>query len=232
MVANPVDIPTSAVEWLPCFRIIPSRFPPVQLFEDVADPADLDAVFQIEALTNDRLRDEVGDLTLVAPEDRISGPGTAYIMGAITHVPPIGGRFTDGTFGAYYSARDRQTAIRETVHHRERFLRDMAAPPTEIDMRVLRATLRAALHDLRGRAGEYPEIYTPDDYTHSRALAVRLRSARSHGIVDDSVRHTRGECAAVFRPPALSNCKQAEHLGYVWDGARIGLVYEKRIIEH
>ena len=31
----------------------------------VADPADLEAVFQIEAMTNDRLREEAGDLALV-----------------------------------------------------------------------------------------------------------------------------------------------------------------------
>jgi len=64
-------IQISAVEWEPCFRIVPSRFPPISLFEAVADPADLEAVYEIEAMTNDRLRDEVGDITLVASEDQI-----------------------------------------------------------------------------------------------------------------------------------------------------------------
>ena len=36
------------VEWKPCWRIVPSRFPPVQLFERVADPDDLEAVFELE----------------------------------------------------------------------------------------------------------------------------------------------------------------------------------------
>ena len=55
------DIPIARIEWRPCFRIVPSRFPPINLFEAVADPADLDAVYQIEAMTNDRLREEVGE---------------------------------------------------------------------------------------------------------------------------------------------------------------------------
>jgi hypothetical protein len=120
--------------------------------------------------------------------------------------------------------------VDETVYHRERFLRETAAPPTQLDMRVLRVTLAADLHDLRGRQAEWPEVYDPDDYTHSQALARALRSAGAWGIVYDSVRRAGGECAAVFRPRALSDCRQAEHLGYVWNGERIGLVYEKRVL--
>ena len=90
-----MDIPTSEVRWTPCYRIIPSRFPPISLFEAVADPADLEAVYAIEAMTNDRLRDEAGELSLVPPEDRVSGPGSSPIMAAFTHLNPVGDRFTD-----------------------------------------------------------------------------------------------------------------------------------------
>ena len=67
-------------QWRPSHRLVPSRFPPVSLFDRVARPEDLDAVFEIEALTNDRVRDEVGEITLVPREERISGPGTTPIM--------------------------------------------------------------------------------------------------------------------------------------------------------
>jgi hypothetical protein len=49
-------------------------------------------------------------------------------------------------------------------------------------------------------------------------------------IVHDGVRHQGGTCAAAFRPRALSRCRQAEHLGYVWNGERITVAYEKRIL--
>lgn len=84
------DLPIARTEWRPCYRIVPSRFPPVGLFDAVADPDDLEAVFQIEAMTNDRLRDEVGEISLVLPEDRVSGPGTTPIMAAFTHLKPDG----------------------------------------------------------------------------------------------------------------------------------------------
>lgn len=230
MVLDSGTLPVSHVHWPSCYRVIPSRFPPIQLFERVADPEDLEAIFAIEALTNDRIRDEVGALTLVAPEDRVTGVGAGYIMAAFTHVSPVGGRFTDGSYGAYYTAKDLQTAIDETVFHRERFLRATAEAPIELDMRVLRARLEADLHDLRGLRQDHPEVYHPDDYSASQALARKVRVAGSWGIVYDSVRRAGGECAAVLRPRALSRCEQAQHLSYVWDGERITTVYEKRIL--
>ena len=60
----------SALAWLPCHRLIASRFPTVGLYDQVAAPEDLDVVFAIEALTNPRVRQELGQLSLVPPADR------------------------------------------------------------------------------------------------------------------------------------------------------------------
>ena len=35
------DIPVVRAAWKPCWRIVPSRFPPIQLFERVTDPAEI-----------------------------------------------------------------------------------------------------------------------------------------------------------------------------------------------
>jgi RES domain len=221
-------IPTSAIRWLPCYRIIPSRFPPINLFERVTDPADLETVLEIESMTNDRLRDEVGVLSLVPPEDRISGPGTSAIMAAFTHLPPYGSRFTDGSFGVFYAGRTLETAIAETKFHREAFLRATSEPRIELDMRVYAVDLDAMLHDLRGMRNAAPEVYNPDSYVASQALAIQVRSGGSSGLAYDSVRSPGGECVAVFKPRVLSNCRQERHLTYVWDDYVISTVYEKR----
>jgi hypothetical protein len=52
-------------------------------------------------MTNPRLREEAGNLTLVPLEDRVSGPGTTPIMAAFTHLNPEGSRFSGGSFGVY-----------------------------------------------------------------------------------------------------------------------------------
>jgi hypothetical protein len=223
-----MDIPVSHVHWTPCYRIVPSRFPPISVFDAVADPADLDAVFALEAMTNDRLREELGDLALIPPEDRVSGPGSTPVMAAFTHLNPHGDRFTDGSFGVFYAALTMETALAETIYHRARFMIWTDEPAQELDMRVYAVDLDARMHDVRALGDMLPGIYDPDFYGASQALAVTLRAEDSDGIVYGSVRHAGGECAAVFRPRLLSNCRQERHLCYVWDGDAITTVYEKR----
>ncbi len=222
--------PIARIRWQPCYRIIPSRFPPIQLFERVADPQDLEAVFALEALTNPRLRDEVGDIRLVPPDERISGPGTSIIMAAFTHLNPEGSRFSDGSYGVFYAGRELETAIAETRTHRARFLRATAQGPMELDMRVYAVDLDGDLHDLRGAAAERPLLYHPDNYGPAQLLARQLRDAGSNGIAYDSVRRAGGSCAAVFRPRLLANARQERHLCYVWSGQEVTTVYEKRAL--
>lgn len=212
------EIALSKVVWRPSYRIVPSRFPPVGLFDAVADPGDLEAVMALESLTNDRLREQLGHLRRLPPERRISGPGTTPIMSAFTHVRPDGSRFGTGRFGVYYATRDRETAIDETVFHRERFLRDAGHPPTDLQMRCYLADVRARLHDVRGG---WPDLHRPDSYAAGQALAERLRSAGSDGIVYDSVRRAGGQCVALFYPDLIAPCRQSEHYIYRWNGRRI-----------
>ena len=216
------------ISWNPSWRIIPSRFPPIQLFERVTDSRDLKAVFALDALTNPRLHEEVGDLNLVLPQDRVSGSGTRVIMVPFTHPNPSGSRFSNGLFGVLYCAGNLETAIAETCYHRERFMLSTNQPGVELDMRVYCIDLFGELHDVRGKKEEFPLIYDEDVYTAAQDYGMNLRKAGSNGIVYDSVRKSGGECAAVFRPSLLSNVRQERHLCYVWDGRKIATVYEKR----
>jgi RES domain-containing protein len=229
LVDGRVDPPLRRVRWRAAIRIIPSRYPPVDLFARVADPSEFEALFDVESLTNPRLRDERGEVPLMPDQERVRGAGASYIMAPFAHVNPAGGRFNEPTFGAFYAAHERATAVAETCYHRARFLAHTREPPLELDMRVLEARLDARLHDLRGYRAVLPRIHDPEDYVTSQRLARRLRTAGSWGIAFDSVRQQGGRCVAVFRPRALSDCRQAEHLIYIWDGARISNVLEKKL---
>jgi RES domain-containing protein len=163
------------------------------------------------------------------PQERVYGPGSSYIMAPFAHAGPVGGRFNRPGTGVYYAARDAATAVAETSYHRARFMAWTREPALELDMRVLVARLDARLHDLRGLQSQLPGIYDPDSYESSQSLAARLRAAGSWGVAYDSVRRAGGQCVAVFRPRALSDCHQAAHLVYVWDGEESAEVYEKRV---
>ena len=142
-------MPTCRVEWPQAWRVIASRYPPINLFERLtADTAVWDALIALEQLTNPRVRDEVGDIALVPLDERLSGPGASYVMAAFTHVNPKGSRFSDGSFGVYYAAAALETAIVETVFHFEAFARDSADPPRSEDFRVLAGAVTAEFEDV------------------------------------------------------------------------------------
>ena len=219
-----------AVRLAPCHRIIASRLPTIHLFERVADPADWDALYRLESMTNPRIRDEIGELSLVPLGDRVAGPNASVVMAPFTHLSPFGTRFTDGSFGAYYAAESIDTAIAETRFHRETFLRATLQPPMEIEMRCYLADVACEMHDLRGRGRELPGVFDPASYAESQKLGRKLRNAGSNGIAFDSVRRRGGECVAVFRPRLVQNVRQSVHLRYAWDGQSIAHVYEMRAI--
>ncbi len=223
-----MKVPTTLVSWRPCHRIIPSRFLPINLFERIAERDDLDAILAVESLTNDRVRDETGELELVPQEDRVQGAGSSIIMAAFTHLNPQGSRFSNGSYGVFYAAHDLDTAIAETRYHREQFMKATQQPPMEIDMRAYTLVLKGELHDIRGRQKKLPAVYHPHNYSAGQELGTTLRKQGSKGIVYDSVRQKGGECGGVFWPRALSQCKQGQHFCYVWNGEQISHVYKKR----
>jgi hypothetical protein len=219
--------PVRRVRWPEAHRILPSRYPPIQLFERLTDdPAEWEALAEIESLTNPRLRDEIGEIRLVSPADRVSGPGASWVMASFTHRNPNGSRFSDGSYGVYYVARELPTAIAETVFHLGQFYAATADPPHTEAMRVLTGRIDANFHDLRGGAPGWATYLDSDDYTASRALGRRLRTAGSNGVVYPSVRRTGGQCIGAFRPKAVGLPIQGRHLAYLWDGHRISRYFD------
>jgi hypothetical protein len=221
-------VPTCRVDWPQAWRIIASRYPPINLFERLAaDTAVWDALITLEQLTNPRVRDEVGDISLVPPEERVSGPGASCVMAAFTHINPKGSRFSDGGFGVYYAAAALETAIVETVFHFEVFARDSADPPRSEEFRVLVGAITAAFEDIAAlpttrQAG----VLDPDSYAASQAYAREIRAAGANGVVYPSVRHAGGQCVGAFRPRAVGIPHQERHLQYRWNGERVDRYFD------
>ena len=224
---EPVALPVAAIEWGGAVRIIRSIHPPIDLFEDIADPADWPLLIAAEQKTNPRLMETIGMLDLVPPDRRVAGQGASYLMASFTHASPDRpSRFSDGSYGVLYAARQFETALLETIHHHGRFMSSTGEPPGwTSQFRELRLDIAADLHDVRETEGR-ASCLQPDDYTAGQNLARRLRADGSDGIAYPSVRHTDGECAALFYPDLASNIVQARHLDYHWDGTRVDLYRE------
>lgn len=215
------------VRWQQACRIVPTRYPAITLFDRVADADDFDALYALEAMTNERVRDELGHIERVPRDERVFGPGSGPIMAAFTHVNTLGSRFSDGAWGVFYAARERATAIAETRHHHARFLAATRQPAMHLPMRLYHVAIDARLHDLRPEGAAPAAVHDPDDYAAARALGRRLHAAGSAGVAYRSVRHARGQCVGLFRPRGASRCLHAAYLLYAWDGGRFTDVYEK-----
>jgi len=211
--------PLASIDWRQTARLVPSRFPPVALFDRVADSADFEALYLLEGMTNDRLRDEVGEIRLVPSEERLFGPGSTPIMAAFTHPNPLGSRFSDGSYGVYYAARDLETAIDEVAFHLGRFYRATGEGALHADLRTYYADAAGLLHDIRELRDQLPGIFDAQSYAESQQLGRRLRAEGSAGIAYRSVRRKGGECLAIFRPKVLKAAVQGPHFRFEWNGS-------------
>jgi hypothetical protein len=213
-------------DWSPAYRVIPTRFPAVNLFDRVASADDFDALYALEAMTNDRLRTEVGELDLVPPDERCFGPGCGPIMAAFTHLNPLGSRFSDGSYGVFYCAREARTAVAETRYHASLFLAATNEPPLRQQMRLYTVLARGEAIDLRNDSALDAAVLSPTDYAAGQALGRRLRDGGAPGIVYPSVRDPSGECLAAFKTTLLRDCRHAAYLEYHWNGNAIDSVFE------
>jgi hypothetical protein len=218
--------PTLRINWPRATRIIRFRHPPIDLFEDIADPADWELLAAAEARTNPRLLDAIGRIDLVPPDQRVTGPGASLVMAPFTHVSPDRpSRFSNGSYGLYYCGDRFEVALFETIHHHEIFMRQTAQKPGwTSDFRELVGNLSVNLHDIRGGTAEYAPLLHPDDYTQSQPFAAALRKSGSNGLVWNSVRYTAGLAAGVFRPNLVAAPSQGRQLCYFWNGNRVDRV--------
>lgn len=207
------------VLWPKAVRIIRSIYPPVWLFEDIADPADWDLIASAEAKTNPRVRDEFGDISLVPVERRVSGVGASMVMGAFTHVSRARpSRFSDGSFGVWYCGDRFEVALAETAYHFARFMRATSEPPAEAQYRELICSIRGDLADLRP-PGDYAPCLAPDSWAQGQAFGRQLRAEQRDGVVYPSVRAAAGDAAGLYWPDLIAvPVTQGRHLRYHWDG--------------
>ena len=213
--------PLSRVRWQRTFRLVRSIYPPIDLFEDIAGPADWQLIAAAEAKTNPRVRDDIGAIHLVPPARRVSGPGAGWAMAPFCHISPDRpSRFSAGTYGVYYAGDRFEVALAETVFHFERFMAATDEEPATADYRELIGRIDAELHDLRDTAS-FESALDADDYTAAQSLARELRANHaSNGIVYPSVGHAGGEAVVAFWPAVAGIPVQGRHLCYRWDGRR------------
>lgn len=222
---TPDALPALAGETQQAYRLVNSKFPPIELFNDVADAAEFETLYRIQALTNPRLLNEVGRIELIPLADipfRI--PGCSYAVAPFTHVNPAGSRFSSGEFGVLYLADTVDTAIAEVRHHQQLYWSRVAALKYE---RFVFRSLSCSFSEAGSvDATSIPlsdPIYAADDYTQSHVLGKAVRQAGIAGLRYHSVRSPGNHCWALLTPRHVTSIVQSAHYEMIWSGEVIGI---------
>lgn len=191
----------------PTFRLIPSKFPPIGLFDTVARAADLEAVMELAGWTNDRL--VAGRIDRLPRSEWVYGrPNASIVMAAFLHAAPGGGRFNGPDLGAWYAAADIVTAAAEVGHHLRREAVARGVPSVSRTYRTYTARLAGAYEDIRG---SLPGVHASDNYAAGQALGEQERRTGGDGFVYDSVRRSGGANVVAYRPSKVLAVTQAQH---------------------
>lgn len=211
--------PVALVRQFDTHRLIPSRHSAgvdSVLVRIADDEAHLEAVFELDEATNDRLLAEHQRFPGIGVEELVFRvPCSHVINAAFCHPHPLGSRFNGPDRGAWYAGFALETAQAEVAFHKSVELAETGWTGEEsITYDDYLADFSAPFHDLR-RATGFRACLQPRSYLASQALAERLLEAGSLGLVYPSVRHgglrqgfgaqAGGTCLACFRPALVAN---------------------------
>lgn len=219
------ELPVLTAQAIRAYRLVNSKFPPIALFNDVADAEEFEALYQIQALTNPRLQNEVGRLELLPVQEIPFGTvGCSYAVAPFTHINPAGSRFSSGAFGMLYLADTIETAIAEVRHHQQLYWSNVDGLSYErFVFRGLACSFNeAGCQDATVIALADP-IYAPSDYSQARELGMALKKAGSPGLRYHSVRAPGSVCWGLLTPRYVSGIVQCAHYEMIWSGEVVGI---------
>jgi RES domain-containing protein len=214
--------PTTLVRQFDTHRLVPLRYLPggdsvLAVLAD--DEDDLQAVFALDMVTNDRLAAERQLLPGIGLEELVFGvPHAPVINATFCHAHPLGGRFNGPDRGAWYAGVALETSQAEVAFHKSVQLAEIGVFEDSVTYDDFLADFSASFHDLRKARG-FHSCLDPSSYVESQLLAEQLLDADSLGVVYPSVRHAGGTCLACFRPALVTNVRRAGTWRFTWTGA-------------
>jgi len=210
--------PVRLVRQLDTHRLVPARRGDSVLAAIADDDAHLQAIFDLDAATNDRLLAGRGLLPGIGPEELVFGvPQAAVVNAAFCHAHPLGGRFNGPDRGAWYAGFELATSQAEVAFHLSVALAEVGRFEDTVTYDDYLADFSASFHDLR-RARGFRACLDPESYVASQGLAERLLDAGALGVVYPSVRQAGGTCLACFRPALVANVRRAKSYRFTWKG--------------
>jgi hypothetical protein len=220
--------PVALVRQFDTHRLIPSRHSAGgdTVFLRIADDDEhLQAIFELDAATNDRLLAEHQRFPGIGLEELVFGVPCAHVVNAaFCHPHPLGSRFNGPDRGAWYAGVALKTSQAEVAFHKRVELAEIGWTDEEsVTYDDYLADFSAPFHDLSHARG-FTACLDPRSYVASQALAERLLESGALGVVYPSVRDEGGTCLACFRPALVSNVRRDATYRFTFRGAAAAAV--------
>ena len=211
----------SVVSWSgETFRLIPSRFPPVNVYEGLIANDRQEEIVAVENLTNPRLR-SLNRFQQNAPGDVSTDPLLQnWNLAPFAYGNPDGSIFFGEDRPCLEVALERQTALAVSVSRRQAFLEATNEQPIGVDMRMLCTPVDGKFWDLRGIKGSLT--------TFSKHQLHELGSklpAGAQGILYHPSERPAGTCLSIVTGEVLQRAQQTVHFRYMWAGNCISQLY-------
>lgn len=201
------------------YRLIPSRFPPIDVYERLGSPALVASAQRLEAMTNPRLAARERSRGVVGEETVENSPRyNSWNHAPFAYKSPEGSWLLPPAFGALELAATENAALVMAVARRETFLRRTNEPGIELDMRMLVTELDGEFADLRAA--------TMPARDERWALGQTLLEEGRAGAIFHRPEAPRATFVSIFDGRVLGATVQAAHYRFVWNGERIRSLYD------
>ncbi len=207
------------VRWNSCWKIVPKQIPASKLLNSICKSTEIDTIVKLEAMTGLKFNYNAEEILSVGPKNKKYNAKSAVVEAITSFLNPLGGRFTDGSYGVIHIFKTLETAICETKTSFEAFLNGIQVDKFKIEMDAYALDIKGSFHDIRGQAENLPYLYLEDDNEYSSAFAKSLWKSGSEGIIFDSFVN-RSECIALFNSARIANVRMEKELSFNWNGKK------------
>ncbi len=215
--------PLTAIRQLDTHHLVPSKYSEggdsvlVRIADDDAHLAD---IFDLDHADNDRLLAENNLLPGIGVNELVSGvPFYRMVNAAFCHAAPLGARFNGPDRGAWYAGYTVQVSQAEVAFHKSVELAEVDWWQESVTYDDYLADFGGEFHDIRGVAA-FADCLAVDSYVASQTLGERLLEQGAAGVLYPSVRASKGDCIACFRPAMVGNVRKGATYRFTWDGVQ------------
>ncbi|BAM93139.1 hypothetical protein S58_71750 [Bradyrhizobium oligotrophicum S58] len=202
------------------YRLIPSRFPPVNVYDGLIASDRLDEIVSVENITNPRLR-SLDRLQRNAADGANADPKLQnWNLAPFAYGNPDGSTFFDEQRPCLELSLEQQTALAVSVAKRQSFMEATSEAPIGLDMRMLCTPINGVFWDLR----QVSRSVAAMDQLSRYDLGTRMPE-NANGILYRPIERPTGACVAILTGDVLQRSQQTVHFRYVWDGSRISELY-------